>query len=207
MATRNNLALISSEADYAEAMARAKRGAFQDATATTLDQLANHANSTSPTSATLSNTAAGYAKLGGRYQFAAVAGAATDFALFAYQVPSTGRLFITGVRIDAMVTGAANATTATILDWGLGLNSTAVSLATTDSGSTYGPRRVPLGTMACLASAAIGSLFTDPINVTFPTPLVIEPSRYIHVILQIPVGTATSSEVIRGDVAFNGYFG
>ena len=47
----------------------------------TFTQTANHANSTSPTSATLSNTAAGYTTLGGRYQFAAPAGAATDFGI------------------------------------------------------------------------------------------------------------------------------
>jgi hypothetical protein len=205
--SRNNLALVTNEATFAEAMARAQQGSFWDASVTTVDQLANHANSTSPSSATLSNTAAGYTKLGGRYQFAAVAGAATDFALFAYAVPSTRTLYITGVHITAMVTGAANATTATILDWGLGVNSTAVSLATTDSGSTYGPRRIPLGIQACLAAAAIGTNFTPEINVSFKTPIAILPSRYLHVILQIPVGTATASEVIRGDVMFNGYFG
>jgi hypothetical protein len=207
MPSRNNLALVGGEPNFAEAMARAAQGSFWDASASTLDQLANHANSTSPSSATLSNTAAGYTKLGGRYQFAAVAGAATDYALFAYQVPSTRTLFITSVRIDAMVTGAANATTATILDWALGVNSTAVSLATTDSGSTYGPRRIPLGMMAVEATTAIGVPFKNPIEVAFPSPLAIKPSRYLHVILQIPVGTATASEVIRGDVMFNGYFG
>lgn len=205
--SRNNLALISSEAAYAEAMARGGRGSFQDATAVTLDQLANHANSTSPVAATLSNTAAGYAKLGGRYSFASIAGAATDYALFAYQVPSTARLFITGIRIDAMVTGAANATTATILDWGLGINATAVSLATADSGAVWAPRRIPLGMMGCLAAAAIGQKLDPQIEVNFPTPLVVEASRYVHVILQIPVMTATASEVIRGDVMINGYFG
>lgn len=51
-------------------------------------QLENHTNSTAPTSATLSNTAAGYTTLGGRFQFAAVAGAATDYALFGFQVPA-----------------------------------------------------------------------------------------------------------------------
>ena len=122
-------------------------------------------------------------------------------------MPSDRSLFITGVRIDAFVTGAANATTATVLDWGLGVNSTAVSLATTDSGSTYGPRRIPLGIQACFASTAIGGQLTPTIDAMFPTPIVILPSRYLHVILQIPVGTATASEVIRGDVAFNGHFG
>jgi hypothetical protein len=207
MASRSNLALQKAEPSYAEAMGRAGRIINILPTAATFTQLTNHANSTSPTSATLSNTAAGYATLGGRYQFALVGGAATDFALFAYAIPSTLRGFITGIHIDAMVTGAANATTATILDWSLGVNANAVSLATTDTAGVGAPRRIPLGTMAVLTSAAIGTPFTYPVDITFPTPIVCEASRYVHIILQIPVATATASEVIRGDVMINGYFG
>lgn len=203
--SRNNLALVTSEATLAEAMARAAQGAWQ--LPSSLAQLANHANSTSPSSATLSNTAAGYATLGGRYQFAAVSGAATDYALFAYQVPSTApRLFITGIAISTINTGAAVATSAHIFDWSLGLNSTAVSLATTDAGSTFGPRRVPLGMQGLLSGAAIGAAAADLVR-EFRTPLVVEPGRYVHVILQMPVATATASQVIRGDVMFNGHFG
>lgn len=205
--SRNNLALLDQEPSYAEAMAAAGRMINWLPTAGAFDQLTNHANSTSPTSATLSNTAAGYSKLGGRYQFAAVAGGATDYALFAYQVPTNLRAFITGIAIDAWVTGAANATTATILDWFLGVNANAVSLATSDTAGVGAPRRIPLGMQACLASAAIGSEIGPRIERVFPTPIVVEPGRFIHIGLQIPVGTATSSEVIRGDVMVNGYFG
>lgn len=204
--SRNNLALALDDArpTLGEQMAVANRGSFW--TPDDFAQLANHANSTAPSSATLSNTAAGYATLGGKYQFAALAGAATDYALFAYQVDSDKTLCITGVSISSFVTGAANATTASILDWALGVNSTAVSLATADSGSTYGPRRIPLGIQACLASTAIGGEIGPRIDIVFPTPLVITASRYLHVILTVPVMTATSSEVIRGAVAFNGFF-
>lgn len=168
-------------------------------------QTANHANSTSPTSATLSNTAAGYATLGGRFQFAAIAGATTDYALFAYAVPSTHRLNVKGVSISGVNTGAANATTATVLDWGLGLNSTAVSLATTDSDPVYGPRRIPVGTQSLLITAPIGTALQE-IRRTFESGMIIQPSRYLHVILQVPVGTATSSQIIRGDVVIDGRF-
>lgn len=168
-------------------------------------QTANHANSTSPSSATLSNTAAGYTTLGGRFQFAAVAGAATDYALFAYQVPSTHRLVLDGIRISTVNTGAAVATTATILDWSVGINSTAVSLATTDSGSTFGPRRVPIGVQSFIVGAAIGAVAAD-LDIGFRNPLLIEPDRFLHLILQMPVGTATGSQVIRGDAMFAGWF-
>lgn len=169
-------------------------------------QLANHANSTSPVSATLSNTAAGYATLGGRYQFAAVGAAVTDFALFAYQVPVGYQMYITGVRISAINLGAAVAVGATVLDWALGVNASAVSLATAENPpTTWAPRRVPLGLQGFLTLAAIGTTAPD-INVNFSPPLVIDSGRFLHVILQVPVGTATLNQIIRGDVTFNGYF-
>ena len=184
------------------------RGAYQSPT-TTFTQTANHANSTSPTSATLSNTAAGYTTLGGRYQFAAPAGAATDFALFGYQVPTGLQLRVTGIRISACNTGAAVATTATILDWGIAANSSAVSLATTDAlgppPTTWQPRRIPLDTQGFIIGAAIGACAPTIVH-QFTTPVVVDSGRFFHVIVQVPVGTATASQVIRGDVMVEGYF-
>lgn len=174
---------------------------------TTGAQAANHANSTSPTSATLSNTAAGYATLGGRYQFAAPVGAATDFALFGYQVPVSYRLIVTGVHITACNTGAAVATTATMLDWGFAVGSTAVSLATTDAiaaSPTSAPRRVPLGMQGFIVGAGIGVCVES--HFPLASPEVIESGRFFHVTLQVPVGTATASQVIRGDVFIDSHW-
>ena len=168
-------------------------------------QLANHANSASPDAATLSNTTAGYATLGGRWKFAAVAGAETDYALFAYVVPATHRLLVSRIGISSMNTGAAVATTATLLDWSAGINSTAVSLATADSAPAYGPRRVGLGVQGFASGDAIGKAANDLVR-RFKNPLIIEPSRYFHIILQMPVGTATSNQIIRGDICIDGRF-
>lgn len=190
------------------------RGLFQSPLSA-FAQTANHANSTSPTSATLSNTAAGYTTLGGRFQFAAVVGAATDFALFGFQVPAGYKACITGIRIDTVLTGAAIATTATILDWSLAVNSTAVSLATVDSvpGAgpvTVAPRRIPLGVQGYALVAPNGPRqigeSAEQITVRFDPPLTAEPGRFIHVIVQVPVGTATASQIFRGDVMLTGYF-
>lgn len=167
--------------------------ALTDPTAFT--QLANYSNTAAPSSATLSNTAAGYTTLGGQWQFAAVGGAETDYALFAYQVPSPFSMVVRGIRISSLVTGAANATTATILQWGLGFNSSAVSLAT---GGTYPYMRKAIGTQVCAITAAINTQFTNDIDVRFAIPYVCQPGRFFAVILKIPVGTATASEVIRG---------
>lgn len=168
-------------------------------------QTANHANSTSPASATLSNTAAGYATLGGRFQFAAPAGAATDFAIFAFQVPAGYQLYVNDISISCMNTGAIGGLTGTILDWALGINSSAVSLATADGAGTWAPRRIPLGMHAFAISAAIGSQASD-INRRFDTPVCIDSGRFLHIILQVPAGLATGSQVLRGDVFVNGYF-
>lgn len=188
--------------------AQGGRGAYQSPV-TTYAQTANHANSTSPTSATLSNTAAGYTTLGGRWQFAAPAGAATDFALFGYQVPTGLQLVVTGIRISSCNTGAAVATTATMLDWSIATNSSAVSLATTDAlgppPTAWAPRRMTLGSQGFIVGAAIGACAPD-INHAFTTPVVVDSGRFFHVIVQVPVGTATASQVIRGDVLVEGYF-
>lgn len=162
-------------------------------------QLAQWANSAEPASATLSNTAAGYTTLGGKFQFAAVAGAVTDYALFGFQVPAPANLMITGCSIDTWNTGAAVATTPTLLTWALGVGSTAVSLATATV------NRVGLGAQAFPVGAAIGAK-AERIQVSFQSPLSVPSGRFLHAILRMPVGTATASQVIAGMVNFEGYF-
>lgn len=172
---------------------------------------ANYANSAAPASGTLSNTAAAFTTLGGQFQFAAVAGAETDYALFAFQVPAattaiTGRnLVIRGVWIDTINTGAAVATTAHVLQWSVAVGSTAVSLATTDGANSRARSVVPLGFQTFPIGAAIGAQATR-IDVNLDAPLVCEQGTYVHIILKMPVATATASQIIRGVVGINGYF-
>lgn len=163
-------------------------------------QTPNHANSTTPVSATLSNTAAGYTNLGGRFQFAAPAGAATDYALFAFQVPAGHQLKIHSVSISMVNTGAAVATTPTILDWSIAVDASAVSLATADAGNVTAPRRIPLGLQSLVVGAAIGAQVNDLRRDFYAAPLVVNANNFVHVIVQVPVGTATAGQIIRGDV-------
>jgi hypothetical protein len=173
----------------------------------------NYVNSTVPASATLSNTAAGYTTLGGQFQFAAVAGAETDYALFGYQVPTGSatiparNFVITGVRIFTYNTVVAVATTPTIMQWCLGVGSTAVSLATADSATTgtRAPRRFALGVQSFIVGAAVGQL-AEPIDEEYAAPLLAEPGTFIHLILRMPVGTATATEVFRGIASISGYW-
>lgn len=190
-----------------------EQSSINNARGATAGFTANYANSAAPASATLSNTAAGYATLGGQFQFAAVVGAETDYALFGFQVtaPSAAaagkNLVIRGIRIDTMNIGAAVATTATVLQWGLGVGSTAVSLATADSATagTRAPRRLTLGVQSFAIGAAIGSV-ANPVDVNLDSPLYVAAGTFVHVILKMPVGTATASQIIRGTVMINGFW-
>jgi hypothetical protein len=156
-------------------------------------------NSAEPASAVLGNTAAGYSTLGGKFQFAAVAGAATDYALFGFQMPSPANLIITGVDIEAWNIGAAVATTPTLLNWALAVGSTAVSLATATV------TRVGLGAQDFPVGAAIGAR-AQRLSKSFSTPLHCPAGRFVHTILRMPVGSATPSQIIAGMVNFEGYF-
>lgn len=170
--------------------------------------LANYANSAAPASATLSNTAAGYTTLGGQFQFAAVAGAETDYALFAFQVPAQsatnqGRtLLVRGVSIDTINTGAAVATTATVLQWSVGYDSSAVSLATADAAAAKSRRVVPLGIQSFAIGSAVGAQASG-IYRQFDQPLPVNAGNYLHIILKMPIGTATASQVIRGVIGID----
>lgn len=172
---------------------------------------ANNVNSTVPATATLSNTAAGYTTLGGSFLFAAVAGAETDYSLFAFlnTAPTTGitgrSLVIRGVWIDCWNQVVAVATTPTIMQWSLAVGSTAVSLATTDGAVTRLPKRIHLGAQSFVVGAAVGAQ-GPRIDCNLDAPVACEPGTYIHIILRMPVGTATATETFRGAVGINAYW-
>ena len=170
-------------------------GAFVAANA----QNANYANSAAPASATLSNTAAGYTTLGGQWQFVAVAGAETDYALFAFTVPTGFTLYVKRIRISTSVIGAASGGSSTSMQWAVANNSSAVSLA------TAGLTRTTVGYQTIPVSTPVGWAAPD-IETSFDTALRTDGGRIFHVILKMPVGSATASEVIRGTVGITGYF-
>lgn len=171
------------------------------------------------TTAAGSNTAANVTGLGGLGVMTAQAtnvAAAGDMIATSYlnPVPSiniTGRnLYITGVRISCMNTGAAVATTPTSLIWGLAWGHTAVSLATTESASfgsstTHAPRRIPLGMCSAAIGTAVGGMYDRDIDVKFDAPIVVRPGEYIATTVRFRVGTATASQELTYTVMFNGY--
>lgn len=165
---------------------------------TTFLQSANMANSTAPVNATLSNTAAGYTTLGGLFSFVAVAGAVTDYALFAFTVPAPYTFYCTGIHITTYNTGAAVATTPTLMHWAVANNSSAVSLA------TAGLNRVPLGAQSLPVNTVAGGNCPD-LDIRLTTPLITNGGRIFHVILRMPISYANGN-TIQGSVMINGYF-
>lgn len=202
---------MDTQRPWSSTMAGQGMSSIQGASGMTQGQTANNVNSTVPATATLSNTAAGYATLGGRFLFAAPAGAETDYALFAYlnTVPTTGitgrNLVIRGVWIETFNAVVAVATTPTVLEWTLGVGSTAVSLATVDAAATRAPRRLGLGNQSFTVGTLAGTN-SERCDVNLDAPMVVEPGTYMHIILRVPYGTATATELFRGMVGINGYW-
>jgi hypothetical protein len=172
----------------------ADNGLSADANPLTAAAMANWANSAAAASATLSNTAAGYSFPHGRFQFAAVAGAETDYALFGFQVPSPYKLAVSGGQIDTFNSGAAVATTGHVLDWWMASDLSAVSLA------TAALSRVPLGIQSFAVGDPVGKA-AQQLNFDFRgNPRITNPGRFVVIALRMPVGTATASQIIRGSV-------
>jgi hypothetical protein len=175
-----------------------------------------------PTTQAGSNSApnAAMAGLGGQFLMTAQAtnvAAAGDMigCYYLNPVPSiniTGRnLYITGVTITCANTGAAVATTPTLLVWGLAWGHTAVSLATAETGTfvtatTHSPRRIPLGMCSAAVGTAVGGLYSNEIRRTFDAPIVVRPGEYIATTVRFRVGTATASQEVFYTVMFNGYW-
>lgn len=167
---------------------------------TTAAQSINWVNSTAPASATLSNTAAGYTTLGGNFQFVAVAGATTDYALFGFTVPAPYSFVCTGIDIETWNTGAAVATTPHLLQWFLSADQSAISLVTSTN------RRIFVGAQSMAVGTPPGGMANSVARDLSNMPQITNPGRILVVGLRMPVATATASQIIQGSVLVRGYF-
>lgn len=168
-------------------------------------QTAAYANGAAPTTRTLSATTKMEVGLGGQAAFAAFAGVETDYNLFGYQVPANNTLIIRGLRIETANLGAAVTTTGTLLQWSIGIGSTADTLAGTESATVKVRRAIPLGFQNFPVSSPIGYT-ADPIDINLDAPVVIHGGEWFQIIFRQPVGSATASEVYRVLAMVNGYF-
>jgi hypothetical protein len=186
---------------------------YQGQSGGAMGSTASLANSSTPAGGAGSNTTALVTGLGGVGQMNAAAGAATDLIATSFQVPAgtaayTGRtLYITGVMISAMNNGAAVATTPTSLMWSLCFGHTAVSLATGEASTTKAPRRIALGFQTVPVGAVVGQTYTPSfIWMPFASPVVVNPGEFVATVVRQIVGTATASQTILFNVAFDCYY-
>lgn len=173
-------------------------------------------NTALPSAAAATNTTAALgAFLGGIFQMNAPATSATDVIVASYQNPVGGvnqtprTMKIRGIKVDCVNTVTAVATTASTFAVAVAWGGTALSLATSETGSfvnnTAKARRIqPIGVISFPVGAAVGAQ-ASPIQFDFEAPLVINPGEYVQVIAKILVGTATATEVFQWIVSPNLY--
>ena len=188
--------------------------------ATTGGQLTTYALGAEPAAVTLTaSTAPATNTLGGLFLLpVAITPAASDYPLFAWQNPVgttsiPGKVFV----CTSVIIGDLSVTTALIggpllLEWAVGYGSTAATLATTESttftagGTTKIARKIALGAQGLAATSTVGVVAPGFQRDFSSAPLPVNPGEFLHIILRIPGGTATTAGAPRGSVAVLGYF-
>jgi len=187
-------------------------GSYQGLSGGSMGSLASYGNSSGPTAAAGSNTAANVAGLGGQGAINAAATANTDFIMTSYLVPAGTvavqgrRLVVRGCKISCANLGAAVATTATTCAFSIAFGHNAVSLATTETAGsqTKAPRRIAMGFMYWPVGAPIGATPQNgDLYMNFDSPIYVNPSEYIATVMKFVVGTATASQAIHYHVTFD----
>jgi hypothetical protein len=182
--------------------------------------LTTYALGAEPAAVTLTaSTAPATNSLGGLFLLpVAITPSASDYPLFAWLNPVgtaaiPGKVFVcTGVIIGELSVTTALTGGPLLLQWAIGYGSTASSLATTESatftagGTTKIARKIPLGAQSLAATSAVGVISPGFQRNFADAPLPINPGEYLHIILRIPGGTATTAGAPRGSVAVLGYF-
>lgn len=176
------------------------RGSYQ--APLTFAQTSNHVNSTVITAGTLSNTTPPFTSLKGTFPVTAVAGSlATDYLVTSYTMPTGYQFNGNKVHISVMVQGIA-VVTAAALEFYLGINASADSLATVDGAGTWGARIEPLGSVFFPTLSAIGTV----VELVREFHFVVDSGRRLQLIMRVLNGAATASLVYRINFSPNGYF-
>lgn len=164
------------------------------------------------TGTVLTNTTCATTTLGGRQTIQPTLAAGTDGILFSYTVPvasttlAAKTLYIKGIRINGMVTGALTGGPG-VMEHILAYGHTAVSLTTAEGSTTKAPRRISLGFETFAATAAIGA--TNPaIYVPFTAPIAVNPGEQVAHVIKFLAGTIFSGTtgLISYDVMYDAFW-
>lgn len=192
--------------------------AYQGQNGGTMGSTSNYSNSAVAGAAALTNTAASAgtpAGLGGVGHVLPTLTAGTDGVLFNFQNPAGSvsqtprNLIITGVRLQGLV-DVVFAGGPLYLLYSIAFGSTAISLATTETGSfvsgtTKAPRRVMLGVDYFPATAAVGTMGQN-IVVQFQSPIVVAPGEWVVITMRNHGGTVTTTGSLLYSCAFDAYY-
>jgi len=134
--------------------------------------------------------------------------AGTDGVIFSYQNPAGGvsqvprTLIITGVQVQSAVSTILANTSALALAYSVGFGHTAATLATTTTSSfttvtTKAPRIIPIGFETYAINAAVGVVgsSTGIILDLSQSPIVVNPSEYIALVVRNVGGVTTSGAI------------
>ncbi len=206
---------IATYKSWAEQMAM-QGNAYQGQEGDTMGSLAIYSNAALAAAAALTNTtaAAPNTGLGGVVLVLPTLTAGTDGILFSYQNPVGSvtqppkTLVVTGIRVDASVQVVLAGGPLTLII-GAAYGHTAVSLATAETGSfvtatTKAPRRVPLGNLDFVVTAAAGTGAVG-VSVSFNSPLVVNPGEFFAITCR-NVGTVTTSGALAITALVDHYF-
>jgi hypothetical protein len=178
----------------------------------TQGQLGTYALGAAPGAVTLTaSTAPATNTLGGLFTLpATITPAASDYPLFAWQNPSGKTFYCDSIIVVDMQCVTSLAGGPLSLQYAVGIGSTAATLATTESASFASAtakiaRKNILGAQAIPVTMAAGSTVAG-FQRMFPTPLPIQPGEFLHIILRVPAGTATSAGALQGGVFPTGFF-
>lgn len=190
--------------------------AYQGLDGGTMGSLAIYSNAALAAAAALANAtaAAGNTGLGGVVLVLPTLTAGADGILFSYLNPvgSTTQpartLYVRGIRIDASVQVVLAGGPLTLI-LGAAFGHNAVSLATAESASfanntAKAPRRVPLGNLDFVVTAAAGTGAVG-IYIPFASPLVVNPGEYFAITMR-NMGTVTTTGALALTACVDHYF-
>lgn len=176
-------------------------------------QLAQFANSATPTAAAPTNTTAALGSgLGGLY-LANINGLAvgTDFIIQSFQVPVGSAtlpgksLFITDIVVSCSSEVVANG--AGITNWIVGLahGHTQLSLATTQSATNKIPKRTTLGMQSIPATAPVGTLANEIFR-SYETPICVNQGEYVQVFIRFKNNNSAATQRLDFAIDINGFY-
>jgi hypothetical protein len=151
--------------------------------------------------------------LGGLWTSPAISTLATeaDYPVFAFLNPVgtaalPGKtLYVTGARIGESFASVGATANSIFLSYIVTAESSAAATTTGDAATTTSGKSIVIGGHGFAASDGVGTM-KEGFQMHFNSPLVVPAGKYLNLIVR-PSGTVTSNTlVVRGSVAFNGYF-